>query len=119
MDDFLSGASKLTEFETHQWELKKLLQRGGMTLHKWCTNLSPNTAQEEFPLDRNSKEIEVKTLDMIWNSVSDIFTYKANVSNNRSYTKLDVLSQIARIYDPVGLLGPVISKVKTFMQQKN
>ncbi|GFY09994.1 integrase catalytic domain-containing protein [Trichonephila clavipes] len=42
---------------------------------------------------------------------------KANVSLNRSYTKRDVLSQIARIYDPFGLLGPVISKAKIFMQQ--
>ncbi|GBN37775.1 hypothetical protein AVEN_172648-1 [Araneus ventricosus] len=53
---------------------------------------------------------------MIWNSVSDTFTYKANVNINQSYTKRDVLSQIARIYDPVGLLGPVISKAKIFMQ---
>ncbi|GFQ91430.1 hypothetical protein TNCT_282111 [Trichonephila clavata] len=36
-------------------ELKQLLQRGGMTLHKWCTNLSSTTAKE-FPLDRNSKK---------------------------------------------------------------
>ncbi|GFR03700.1 integrase catalytic domain-containing protein [Trichonephila clavata] len=42
-------------------ELKQLLQRGGMTLHKWCTNLSPTNAKE-FPLDRNSEEIQVKTL---------------------------------------------------------
>ncbi|GBM56961.1 hypothetical protein AVEN_224873-1 [Araneus ventricosus] len=54
---------------------------------------------------------------MIWNNVSDTFTYKANVNNNRSYTKRYVLSQIARIYDPVRLLGPVISKAKIFMQQ--
>ncbi|GFR31918.1 integrase catalytic domain-containing protein [Trichonephila clavata] len=29
-------------------ELKQLLQRGGMTLHKWCTNLSLTNAKE-FP----------------------------------------------------------------------
>ncbi|GFQ65777.1 uncharacterized protein TNCT_640541 [Trichonephila clavata] len=97
-------------------ELKQLLQRGGMTLHKWCTNLSSTTAKE-FPLDRNSEEIQVKILGMIWNSVSDTFTYKANVSLNLGYTKRAVLSQIARIYDPFGYLGPVISKAKTFMQQ--
>ncbi|GBN15570.1 hypothetical protein AVEN_55008-1 [Araneus ventricosus] len=116
MDDCLSGSSEFTEFETIQSELRQLLQRGGMTLHKWCSSYSPTTAQE-FPLDRNSEEIQVKTLGMIWNSVSDTFTYKANVNINHSYTKRDVLSQIARIYDTVGLLGPVISKAKIFMQQ--
>ncbi|GFQ84462.1 uncharacterized protein TNCT_33841 [Trichonephila clavata] len=68
MDDCLSGSSELTEFETLQMELKQLLQRGGMTLHKWCTNLSSTNAKE-FPLDRNSEEIQVKTLGMIWNSL--------------------------------------------------
>ncbi|GBN79849.1 hypothetical protein AVEN_126520-1 [Araneus ventricosus] len=116
MDDCLSGSSKFTEYETIQSELRQLLQRGGMTLHKWCSSYSPTTAQE-FPLDRNSEEIQVKTLGMIWNSVSDTFTHKANVNINHSYTKRDVLSQIVRIYDPVGLLGPVISKAKIFMQQ--
>ncbi|GBM94893.1 hypothetical protein AVEN_14200-1 [Araneus ventricosus] len=84
-----------------------------MILRKWCSSYSPTTAQE-FSLDRNSEEIQVKTLGMIWNSVSDTFSYKVI---NHSYTKRDVLSQIARIYDPVGLLGPVISKDKIFMQQ--
>ncbi|GFT96952.1 uncharacterized protein TNCV_5107451 [Trichonephila clavipes] len=45
MDDYLSVSSELTEFETLQLELKQLLQRGGMTLHKWCKNLSPITTQ--------------------------------------------------------------------------
>ncbi|GFR01450.1 uncharacterized protein TNCT_183561 [Trichonephila clavata] len=93
MDDCLSGSSKLTEFKALQLELKQLLQRGGMTLHKWCTNLSPTTAQEELLLDRNSEEIQVKSLGMIWNSVSDTFTYKYNANLNHSYTKRDVLSQ--------------------------
>ncbi|GBN30034.1 hypothetical protein AVEN_175411-1 [Araneus ventricosus] len=56
MDDCLSGSSEFTEFETIQSELRQLLQRGGMTLHKWCSSYSPTTAQE-FPLDRNSEEI--------------------------------------------------------------
>lgn len=33
------------------------------------------------------------------------------------FTKRYVLSQVACIYDPLGLLGPVIIKVKIFMQQ--
>ncbi|GBN00743.1 hypothetical protein AVEN_53852-1 [Araneus ventricosus] len=116
MHDCLSGSSESTEFETIHLELKQRLQRGGMTLHKWCSSYSPTIAQE-FPLDRNSEEVQVKTLGMIWNNVSDTFTYKTNVNINQSYTKRYVLSQIARIYDPVRLLGPVISKAKIFMQQ--
>ncbi|GFV34266.1 uncharacterized protein TNCV_991871 [Trichonephila clavipes] len=34
-----------------------------------------------------------------------------------SYTKRDVLSTIAKIFDPVGLMAPVISKAKIFLQR--
>ncbi|GFU73225.1 uncharacterized protein TNCV_493501 [Trichonephila clavipes] len=33
-----------------------------------------------------------------------------------SYTKRDVLSTIAKIFDPIGLMAPVISKAKIFLQ---
>ena len=32
-------------------------------------------------------------------------------------TKREVLSLIARLYDPIGLLGPVVSKAKIFLQR--
>ncbi|GFU11211.1 integrase catalytic domain-containing protein [Trichonephila clavipes] len=116
MDDCISGASELSEFEKLKSELTQLLQRGGMMLHKWCSNKAPST-QREFSLDRSSEEVMVKTLGMLWDSSDDSFTYKVTTSTDCNYTKRDVLSQIARIYDPLGLLGPVIAKAKIFMQQ--
>ncbi|GFW95326.1 DUF1758 domain-containing protein [Trichonephila clavipes] len=117
MDDCLSGASELSEFEKLKSELTQLLQRGGMTLHKWCSNKAASTELREFSLDRSSEEVMVKTLGMLWDSSGDSFTYKVTTSTDCNYTKRDVLSQIARIYDPLGLLGPVIAKAKIFMQQ--
>ncbi|GFV52717.1 integrase catalytic domain-containing protein [Trichonephila clavipes] len=117
MDNCLSGASELSEFEKLKSELTQLLQRGGMTLHKWCSNKVPSTELREFSLDRSSEEVMVKTLGMFWDSSGDSFTCKVTTSTDCNYTKRDVLSQIARIYDPLGLLGPVIAKAKIFMQQ--
>ncbi|XP_055928694.1 uncharacterized protein LOC129959827 [Argiope bruennichi] len=116
MDDCFSGASELSEFEKLKSELTQLLQRGGMALQKWCAS---STALKEFTLDRNSEEIMVKTLGTFWNSLSDSFAYKVctSPSTDCNYTKRDVLSQITRIYDPLGLLGPLIDKAKIFMQQ--
>ncbi|GFQ78113.1 integrase catalytic domain-containing protein [Trichonephila clavata] len=118
LDDCLSGSSDAREFETLKSQLSQLLQRGGMNLHKWCTNVPRFNKQDIFPFDRNSEQINtVKTLGLLWNSFSDTFTYKVSVRKTPRFTKRDVLSQIARIYDPLGLLGPVISKAKIFMQQ--
>ncbi|GFT17767.1 integrase catalytic domain-containing protein [Trichonephila clavipes] len=85
-----------------------------MTLHKWCSNKAPSTELREFSLDRSSEEVMVKTLGMLWESSGDSFTYKVTTSTDCNYTKRGVLSQTARIYDP---LGPVIAKAKICMQQ--
>ncbi|GFU38951.1 uncharacterized protein NPIL_430861 [Nephila pilipes] len=112
MDDCPSGSSNLNEFETLKTELSELLQKGGMHLHKWCCSGTPNHEPQTFPLDKNSEEVTVKTLGMLWGSSIDTFSYKVTVNTNSSFTKRDVLSGIARIYDPLGLLGPFITKAK-------
>ncbi|GFR01507.1 uncharacterized protein TNCT_225491 [Trichonephila clavata] len=58
-----------------------------------------------------------KTLGVLWNCSSDTFCFKVSPSTSNIFTKRDVLSQIARIFDPLGLLGPLISRAKFFMQQ--
>lgn len=116
MDDCLSGADNLQKFTELGRQLTELLSRGGMNLHKWCSNVNP-AKEHLFPFDLQN-EGTVKTLGMLWNCSSDTFTY--NVSTNKStifLTKRDILSQIASIFDPLGLLGPIITRAKIFMQQ--
>ncbi|GFY75616.1 uncharacterized protein TNIN_374891 [Trichonephila inaurata madagascariensis] len=82
-----------------------------MFLHKWCFSHSTN----DFPdlhFDQSSEESITKTLGVLWNSSSDTFCFKVSPTINHILTKRDVLSQIARIFDPLDLLGLVISKVK-------
>ncbi|GFU47021.1 integrase catalytic domain-containing protein [Nephila pilipes] len=117
MDECLSGSSDLNEFETLKTELSQLLQKGGMHLHKLCCSGTPTREPQTFPLDRNSEEVTVKTSGMLWGSSADTFSYKVTVNTNSSFTKRDVLSDIVRIYDPLGFLGPFITKAKIFMQQ--
>ncbi|GFR07434.1 DUF1758 domain-containing protein [Trichonephila clavata] len=116
LDDILSGCSSLNELESLKTELTQLFKSAGMSLHKWCFSHSTN----DFPdlhFDQSSEENMTKTLGALWNSSSDTFCFKVSPSTRNIFTKRDVLSQIARIYDPLGLLGPVISKANFFMQQ--
>lgn len=59
---------------------------------------------------------ETKTLGMFWTPDVDIFTIKVNVINYRNITKRTVLSDTARLFDPLGLINPVIVRSKIFMQ---
>ncbi|GBN67131.1 hypothetical protein AVEN_180200-1 [Araneus ventricosus] len=53
---------------------------------------------------------------MNWSHLEDYFLFKVNLTDVPIPTKRTVLSVIARLYDPLGLLGPVICKMKIFMQ---
>ncbi|GFV64387.1 uncharacterized protein TNCV_2503051 [Trichonephila clavipes] len=60
---------------------------------------------------------EARTLGVSWDPVRDTFSFKVDVIPSDSYTKRSVLSTIARLFDPLGLVGPVVSKTKMFMQK--
>ncbi|GFY69063.1 DUF1758 domain-containing protein [Trichonephila inaurata madagascariensis] len=54
---------------------------------------------------------------MVWNSKSDTLNFKVSVKEKTIYTKREVLSTIAKLYDLFGLIGPVITKSKIFLQK--
>ncbi|GFS94955.1 integrase catalytic domain-containing protein [Trichonephila clavipes] len=87
-----------------------------MELHKLCANhekLSPDPEQNY----NFATLTETKTLGVSWKTNLDCFLIKVKVCLDISYTKRDVLSTIAKIFDPVGLMSPVISKAKIFLQR--
>lgn len=119
IDDWLSGSSDLQQAKNMRNELLQLLSRGGMTLHKWCSNhLDLQVGDIKIhPLEHSPEERAVKTLGMQRNSSADTFSFKVSIDSSMLFKKRSVLSQIALIYDPLGLIGPVTSKAKTFLQR--
>ncbi|XP_071042909.1 uncharacterized protein [Parasteatoda tepidariorum] len=87
-----------------------------MTLHKLCANhvkLAPDSE-----CDYNfATLIETKTLGVSWKPILDCFLFRVKVCLENSYTKRDVLSTIAKLFDPIGLMAPVIAKAKIFLQR--
>ncbi|GBM45351.1 hypothetical protein AVEN_172970-1 [Araneus ventricosus] len=116
MDDVLSGANTLEAAKTLQHQLIDILKTAQMSLHKWCGNTSELIPTTENEYDFSSTD-EIKTLGIAWKARTDCFTFKVKVEQNAHPIKRSVLSIIARLFDPLGLLGPVITKAKIFMQQ--
>ncbi|GBN05692.1 hypothetical protein AVEN_107848-1 [Araneus ventricosus] len=54
---------------------------------------------------------------MMWNNCENAFLFDISTSSTTEFTKRDVLPQIARLFDPLGLLDPIISKAKIFLQR--
>ncbi|GFY19430.1 uncharacterized protein TNCV_4128171 [Trichonephila clavipes] len=42
---------------------------------------------------------------------------QSKISDKVNFSKRDVLSEIARFYDPLGLIGPIVTKAKIFIQE--
>ncbi|GBN67319.1 hypothetical protein AVEN_205701-1 [Araneus ventricosus] len=121
MDDIVSGASDLGTTKELQSQLHSMLKAGGMTLHKWRSNskelwnsCASNDQEHQF---LSTTEPSVKTLGITWKPTKDNFTFKMSIIEMASCTKRDVLSVIARLYDPLGFIGPVITKAKMFLQK--
>ncbi|GFX86597.1 integrase catalytic domain-containing protein [Trichonephila clavipes] len=115
MDDILSGSESIEEVIELQHQLKEMFKTAGMHLHKWCGNQPEITSNlQEYAFLESE---ETKALGIIWNPKLDCFLFRIEQQRPTSFTKRMVLSTIARIFDPLGLLGPIITWAKIFMQR--
>ncbi|XP_071576010.1 uncharacterized protein [Temnothorax nylanderi] len=121
VDDVLTGAKTVEQAKILKKQLTDLLSSGGFHLRKWASNHphleeqeTDNGAEEHINLD--SQNIQ-KTLGIFWNPHQDCFLYRITIQPiEDKVTKRSILSQIASLYDPLGLLGPVFVKAKILLQ---
>ncbi|CAI6362986.1 unnamed protein product [Macrosiphum euphorbiae] len=122
VDDCLTGASTLSEALNLRNELIKCLSKNGFELSKWTANhvdlLKYIPVPNENSLYSLNMETEaIKTLGLYWEANSDCFIYKVSLPvTEHKITKRGILSNIARLFDPLGFLGPVIVIAKILMQ---
>nr|CAI5861400.1 unnamed protein product [Callosobruchus analis] len=63
------------------------------------------------------KDENCKTLGLLWNTTLDIFCYSVHMSELKVVTKRTILSTIARIFDPLGLIAPITIVAKLILQK--
>lgn len=122
MDDILGTCHSVEEALKLQKELIELLQAGGFELRKWASNCSElldtvPAADRQMPLVFDKDEPHfLKVLGLQWHPYSDTFSYECKPLE-RSCTKRTILSDIGRIFDPLGFLSPVLLLAKHIMQR--
>jgi len=122
MDDVLIGESTLKNVMTLQEQLTELLARGKFPLWKWKANnqnilkhlAECNKADDLLVID---KDQPLKTLGFLWNANMDNLQYRVELDDRVSYTKRHVLSKISQVFDPLGLIAPVLIVGKIIMQK--
>ncbi|CAB3241720.1 unnamed protein product [Arctia plantaginis] len=122
VDDILAGCDDVRQLFTLKNELIDLLKLGNFNLHKWCSN-HPSIL-DDIPSNRRyfeeinlEKDNIIRTLGLKFDVVSDDFYFEPpSQCDEAIYTKRKVLSFIGKIFDPLGIIGPIIVTAKIFMQ---
>jgi len=122
VDDICTGADSVKHVLQLQRDLRHVLGNAGLILKKWATNV-PEVIQQVPEEDRIIGAAEfpgegmgtLKLLGLVWAPTQDEFSY-TNLVVDVATTKRGVLSSIARLYDPLGFLAPVVFEAKAIMQ---
>ncbi|XP_076549271.1 uncharacterized protein LOC143308200 [Osmia lignaria lignaria] len=122
VDDALTGASTIEEALSLREDLTLLLRSAGLNIRQWATNhkallkgLPEQSINKKLHLGESST---LKTLGIVWKSSEDSITYEVKTQTVTTHiTKRLISSEIAKIYDPLGLLGPVIINAKILLQR--
>ncbi|XP_068720606.1 uncharacterized protein [Montipora capricornis] len=105
-------------------QLRDLLSKGEFRLIKWLSNNSkvlnfiPHEERApsllDLDLDKDKPPIQ-RALGLHWNMETDMFTFKVNLKEKPD-SRRGILSLASSLYDPLGLVAPIILPAKKLLQ---
>lgn len=120
---FLTGHAELHALQETCRQLIFLLAGSGLVWRKWASNeiAALQRVPSELWETSNTLEIDrsmaIKALGLLWFPQADKFMFKIPVLHELILiTKRAVVSEMSRLFDPIGLLAPVVINAKMFVQ---
>nr|XP_022902869.1 uncharacterized protein LOC111415413 [Onthophagus taurus] len=116
VDDLVTAASTLDEAQNLYSESMQILQAANMNLRKWRSNDATMMAVFQTN-EKVTRQGERKVLGILWHTLHDELGVSVQSEEEDTVpTKRKVLKTVAKIYDPLGLLGPCTVKSKILLQ---
>lgn len=122
VDDIFGGGDSVQEVKHIIQQLTSLCNKGGFPLQKWKSNRQEVLPQSREEGRESNSVVEIepelhKILGLVWNSSSDTFHFTIKPSTITRFTKRTIASEIAKLYDPLGLIAPVLMQAKLILQK--
>ena len=128
VDDIYDSVDTVTQAQKLTGDLDKVLASGGFGVKGWTSNkVLTKTENQKRGVKMFQDEVEEKVLGMVWNYVTDEFSFKVKLDSlyladhsiqlRPKMTKRTLLSQVARFYDPIGFAAAFIIRAKIGMPE--
>ena len=115
VDNLCVGANSVDEAYSIYKEAKEIFKRASMNLREWSSN------SREFlnclSVEERSIGKVLRVFGLLWNHVEDYIQIPTFRFEGSTVTKREVLSYISQIYDPLGMVAPVVLFGKLFLQK--
>ena len=117
VDNLITGADNEKDALELYQNCKKIFGEASMNLRDWLSNSQELNCN--FREDDKMEEKITKVLGLIWNVKLDTLSIptKTFIDMQMATTKRAVLTAIASIFDPLGLLTPATLHMKLFLQE--
>ncbi|TWW59189.1 hypothetical protein D4764_06G0007190 [Takifugu flavidus] len=122
VDDCLRSVASEQEAVKLYQDLKAICQTGGFRLTKWMTNnlccqafYKRTTEVKTLDFDQESLAME-RALGVLWCIRSDQFKFQVNIQQ-RPLTQRGILAMMSSVYDPLGMLSPVVPPAKNILHE--
>ncbi len=126
VDDFLQSYRTPEEALSQIQEITKILGAGGFKLTKWISN--SKEVLEAIPKENHGKSLKTidletehlprnKALGVVWDLETDSFQVKTQNKKQNVLTRRGVLSTMASVFDPLGIVAPFILTAKIIFRE--
>jgi hypothetical protein len=126
VDDLLTGARTLEEAIQLEDDLISTLAAGQLPLRKFSSNFPelvtrlPTDLQEAGEaFELRDRDHSIKALGIRWKPLDDAFFFSINldVDPSQKLTKRILLSQVSKLFDPLGWLSCITVSMKILLQE--
>ena len=120
VDDYLGSASSVAEAVQEAVTVKNVLSSSDLNLQGWISNSSDflqavsRTEQAGDPASIHplTGEGTEKVLGIVWDTKADLLGFKVSKVLDSAFSRVDLISKVASVFDPLGTASPLIVKAK-------
>ncbi|KAG5879987.1 hypothetical protein JTB14_033246 [Gonioctena quinquepunctata] len=119
MDDYCYSIDSEGDAIQLYYESINLFKSGGFDLVQWSSNSA--SVLKNIPLEKRASDTvifktDTKMLGIQWNPEKDTFSFEFKTPESKC-TKRAILSAVAKCFDPLGLLAPLILYLKSLIKE--